>query len=156
MSRPFACAAAVAVLMLAGCAARGGPGPVQGHGASARQPAAGRVAGRLLLEGGPIRPDGQQPGPRSIRGVVTFTIAGDRPVTVRVGPSGIFSVGLPVGRYRVSGRSPAVMTVSNGAVVSERGRVLSGTEWEGPCSLPLSVTVSAHHTARAAVICAVP
>jgi hypothetical protein len=48
------------------------------------------------------------------------------------------------------------MTVSNGAVVSERGRLLSGTEWEGPCSLPLSVTVGAHHTARAAVVCAVP
>jgi hypothetical protein len=103
-----------------------------------------------------MRPGGNQPGPRSIRGVVTFTTAGDRPVTVRVGPSGIFSVGLPAGRYRVSGRSPAVMTVSNGAVVSERGRLLSGTEWERPCSLPLSVTVSAHHTARAAVICAVP
>lgn len=156
MSRPLACVAAAAVLMLAGCGTRGGPGPVQGHGASTRQPAAGRVTGRLLLEGGPIRLSGRQPGPRPIRGVVTFTTKGQRSVTVRVGPSGIFSVGLPTGRYRVSGRSPTVTTVSNGATVSGRGRLLSGNEWEAPCSLPLSVTVSAYHTARAAVICAVP
>jgi hypothetical protein len=48
------------------------------------------------------------------------------------------------------------MTVSNGATVSGRGRLLSGTEWEAPCSFPLSVTVTAHHAARAAVTCAVP
>jgi hypothetical protein len=65
-------------------------------------------------------------------------------------------VGLPAARYRVSGRSPAVMTVSNGAAVSERGRLLSGTEREARCSFPLSVTVAVHHTARAAVICTVP
>jgi hypothetical protein len=87
---------------------------------------------------------------------VTFTTAGHRPVQVRVGRSGIFAVGLPTGRYRVSGRSPAVMTVSNSAAVTDRGQLLSGTEWEAPCSLPLSVTVTGHRTARAAVICAVP
>jgi hypothetical protein len=153
MRRPLACAATVAVLMLAGCGMRGGPGPAQGDGASGRPPAAGRVTGRLLLEGGPIRPGGRQPGPRPIRGVVTFTTAGHQPVKVRAGRSGIFTVGLPPGRYRVSGRSPVV---SNGAAVTGRGQRRSGTGWQAPCSLPLSVTVTAHHTARAAVICAVP
>lgn len=138
MSRPLACAA-VAALMLAGCGTRGGP--VHRHGVSGRPPAAGRVVGRLLLEGGPMRPCGRQPGPRPIRGVVTFTVAGHQPVTVRVGRSGVFSVGLPPGRYRVAGGSPMV---SNGA------------KREAPCSLPLSVTVTPRHTARAAVICAVP
>ena len=156
MSRLLACAAAVAVLSLAGCGTRGWHDPVRGHGAGGRQPAAGRVTGQLLLEGGPIRPGGRQPGPRPIRGLVTFTTAGHRPVQIRAGRSGVFSVVLPPGRYRVSGRSPAVMTVSNGAAVTDRGRLLSGTEWEAPCSFPLSVTVTARHTARAAVICAVP
>ena len=155
MSRPLACAAAVAVLMLAGCGTRGGPGPAPGDGARGR-PAAGHVTGRLVLEGGPVRPGGRQPGPRPIHGTVTFRTAGHRPVRVRVGRSGIFTVGLPPGRYRVSGRSPAVMTVSNGAAVTDSGQLLSGTEWQTPCSLPLSVTVTTHHTARAAVICAVP
>ena len=83
----------------------------------------------------------------------------DQRATVGDGPSRAFwdlLGGLPTGRYRVSGRSPAVTTVSNGATVSGRGRLLSGTEWEAPCSLPLSVTVSAHHTVRTAVFCAVP
>jgi hypothetical protein len=56
----------------------------------------------------------------------------------------MFTVSLPPGRYRVSGRSPAVMTVSNGAAVTGRGQLLSGTGWQAPCSLPLSVTVTAH------------
>jgi hypothetical protein len=80
---------------------------------------------------------------------VTFTTPGHRPVRVRAGRSENFTVGLPLGRYRVSGRSPAVMTVSNGAAVTDIGQLLSGTAWEAPCSLPLSVTVTAHHTARA-------
>jgi hypothetical protein len=155
MNRSLACAAAVTALMLAGCGTRSGPGPVAGHGASGR-PAAGNVTGRLLLEGGPIRPGGRQPGPRPIRGVVTFTAAGHRPVRVRAGRSGAFSVHLPPGRYRVSARSPAVMTVSNGAAVTGRGALLSGTEGEAPCSFPLSVTVTTRHTARAVVICFVP
>src|SRR5215471_14247674 len=116
MNRPLGCAAAVAVLLLAGCGTRGGSGPMPGHGASGR-PAEGRVTGRLLLEGGPIRPDGRQPGPRPIRGV---------------------------------------LTVSNGAAVTDSGQLLSGREWERSCSFPLSVTVTARHTTRAAVICPVP
>ena len=155
MNRPLGCAAAVAVLLLAGCGTRGGPGPLPGHGASGR-PAAGRVTGRLLLEGGPIRPGGRQPGPRPIRGVLTFTAAGQRPVRARAGRTGVFFVRLPPGRYRVSARSPMVLTVSNGAAVTDSGQLLSGREWERPCSFPLSVTVTARHTTRAAVICPVP
>ncbi len=155
MSRLLAWAAAVAVLLLAGCGTRGGHGPVPGHGASGQRTAAGRVAGRLLIEGGALGPGGRQPGARPVRGVVTFTTAGHRPVKAQAGRSGVFSVGLPPGRYPVSGRSPAVMTVSNGAVLSARG-LLRGTEWEAPCSWPLSVTVTAHHTVRIAVICFVP
>jgi len=44
MNRPLACAAAVAVLLLAGCGIRGEPGPVPGHGASG-QPAVGASPG---------------------------------------------------------------------------------------------------------------
>jgi len=143
MNRPLGCAAAVAVLLLAGCGTRS-------------RPAAGRVTGRLLLEGGPIRPGGRQPGPRPIRGVLTFTTAGHRPVRARAGRTGVFFVRLPPGRYRVSARSPAVLTVSNGAAVTDSGQLLSGREWERPCSFPLSVTVTARHTTRAAVICPVP
>jgi len=47
------------------------------------------------------------------------------------------------------------MTVSNGAVVGARG-LIRGAAWEAPCSEPLSVTVTAHHTVRAAVVCFVP
>ena len=156
MRWPLACAAAVAVLMLAGCGTVAGPGPAPGDGAAGRASAAGRVTGRLLLEGGPILPGARQPGPRPIRGVVTFTTTGHRPVRVRAGRSGIFTVGLPPGRYRVFARSPTVRTVSTGAAVTDSGQLRSGTAWAAPCSLPLSVTVTAHHTARAAVICAVP
>ena len=155
MNRPLGCAAAVAVLLLAGCGTRGGPGPLPGQGASGR-PAAGRVTGRLLLEGGPIRPGGRQPGPRPIRGVLTFTTAGHRPVRARAGRTGVFFVRLPPGRYRVSARSPMVLTVSNGAAVTDSGQLLAGREWQRPCSFPLSVTVTARHTTRAAVICPVP
>jgi hypothetical protein len=83
-------------------------------------------------------------------------VAGHRPVRARAGRTGVFSVRLPPGRYRVSGRSPAVMTLSNGAAVTDSGLLLSGTEWVRPCSFPLSVTVTARHTTRAAVICPVP
>ena len=88
--------------------------------------------------------------------MLTFTTAGHRPVRAWAGRTGVFSVRLPPGRYRVSGRSPMVLTVSNGAAVTDTGQLLSGREWEKPCSIPLSVTVTARHTTRAAVICPVP
>jgi len=91
----------LAVLLLAGCAAPAGHGPVTGD-----------VAGRLLREGGPPGP-GDQSGLRPMAGTVTFTSAAHR-VTVRVGKSGTFSVRLPPGRYRVSGpcSRPAPVTVA--------------------------------------------
>jgi hypothetical protein len=104
----------------------------------------GHVAGRLVMEGGPLRPGGRQPGRRPIPGTVTFTSAGHRRVMVRVGPSGTFSVRLPPGRYHVSGRSPRIIEVSSGA------------ERELPCSQPLAVTVTIQHTAAIAVTCIVP
>jgi len=157
MNRSFGCAAtAMAVVLLAGCGARAASGPARDDRAGAQRVAAGRVTGRLLVEGGPVGPGGRQPGARPIRGMVTFTTAGHRPVQARAGRSGVFSVRLPPGRYRVLGRSPEILTVSNGATVSATGGLISGTSWETPCSMPVSVTVTAHHTVTAAVICPVP
>ena len=101
-------AAMLAVLLIAGCA---------GH-----EPATGQVTGRLLSNGG------ESPGQRPMPGSVAFTAVGHPPVTVRVPNSGIFSVRLPPGRYRVS----------------------------GPCSRPSPVTVTARHTAHVKIICIVP
>jgi hypothetical protein len=130
-------------LLLAGCAGAGsagagytritGPAPVQGH-----------LAGRLVMEGGPMGPGGQQPGERPMAGTVTFTAAGHQPVAVKVGSSGAFSVPLPPGRYRVSGRSPDIMEVDG------------GHSRELPCSQPTSATVTAGHTATITLSCVVP
>jgi len=134
--RSFAGVLAVLLLnapLLAGCAAAGG-----------HQPAAGRVTGRLLMEGGALGPGGRQPGKRPIPGTVTFTAAGRQPVSVQVPKAGTFTVLLPPGRYRVFGRSPRIIQVSNGA------------KRELPCSQPLRVTVTAHHSTTIAVTCIVP
>src|SRR5215467_6034176 len=150
MSRPLACAAAVAVLMLAGCGTRGGPGSARGDGARGRPPVAGRVTGRLLLEGGPIRPGGRQPGPRPIRGVVTFRTAGHRPVRVRAGRSGIFTVGALIHRAnrlsfcsrrqrldpwgwpsRRSGRSASAFALITGLGAYVKAHVRAGTSGVG-------------------------
>ena len=132
--RTFACALASLLLasLLAGCAAPGQQAPATGH-----------LAGRLVMEGGPMRPGGQQPGERPIPGTVTVTAAGHRPVTIRVGSSGTFSVWLPPGRYHVSGRSPDIVEVNG------------GTAYESPFS-PLSVTVIAGHTTTVALTVIVP
>jgi hypothetical protein len=100
-----ASAATLAVLGLAGCA---GPGPVTGQ-----------VTGQLLRQGG------QSPGRRPMPGTVVFAAAGHSQVTIRVADTGIFSVRLPPGRYRIS----------------------------GPCSQSLPVAVTAHHTTRVSLIC---
>jgi hypothetical protein len=103
------------------------------------------VTGKLLIEGGPIGPAGQQPGQRPIRGTVTFTATGHRPVQVGAGVSGKFSAWLPPGRYHVAGRSPDIETVTD-----------SGKYLEQTCLQPLSVTVSARHAASISVVCSVP
>src|ERR1700744_3717175 len=93
--------------------------------ASAGAPAgSGHLSGRLVMEGGPLGPGGKQPGERPMSGTVTFTAAGHRPITVKVGSSGTFSVPLPPGRYHVSGQSPDIMEIDGG-----RSREL-------PCSQP--------------------
>ena len=132
------CACALAGLLLtglaAGCASAGGQ----------VQPAAGRLAGKLVMEGGPMGPGGTQPGERPMSGTVTFTRAGHQAVTVKVGSSGEFSVPLPPGRYQVSGRSPDIMEVDG------------GHSRELPCSQPSSVVVSAGNTATLTLACIVP
>ncbi len=94
---------------LSGCAAAAGPGSA----ATQSHAAAGRLAVRMVMEGGPMSADGKQPGPRPISGTITITAPGRLPVTVAVGSSGTFSVPLPPGRYQVTGRSPALMTVDD-------------------------------------------
>jgi hypothetical protein len=138
-----ACGCALAALVLAGCAtASAQPTAPTGHPATGH-PATGHLTGRFLMEGGPMGPGGQQPGERPIPGTVTFTAAGRRPVTVKVGPSGSFSKQLPPGSYQVSGRSPDI----------EAG---SGKPQALPCSQPASVTLTAGHTTSVDVICYVP
>jgi len=146
MSQLRACACLVAAVLLTGCTAAGAAEhPASGPAAGNQARAAGHVTGRLLIEGGPIGPGGQQPGERPIPGTVTFTAAGHRPVSVGAGTSGKFSAWLPPGRYRVAGRSPDIETVTT-----------PGKTVEQTCSQPMSVTVSARHAATIAVVCIVP
>ena len=112
--------------------------------AAAQPPASGHLTGRLVMEGGPLGPDGKQPGERAMSGTVTVASAGHHPVTVAVGSSGAFSVPLPPGRYQVSGRSPDVMEIGGG-----RSREL-------PCSQPTSAVVTAGQTATITLTCIVP
>jgi hypothetical protein len=112
--------------------------------AGAQPPASGHLAGRLVMEGGPMVPGGTQPREVPMSGTVTFTAAGHQPVTVKVGSSGTFSVPLPAGRYQVSGRSPEITEIDGG-----RSREL-------PCSQPASVVVSAGSTATITLACIVP
>jgi hypothetical protein len=103
------------------------------------------LTGRFLIEGGPMRPGGGQPGERPLRGTLTFTAVGERTVSVPVGRSGTFSVALAPGAYHVSGRSPQIMEVSSG-----------GAQHETVCSQPLTVHVTGQHTLKIAVTCIVP
>ena len=137
------CACALTGLLLtsvaAGCASAGGTST-----GGTVHPATGHVAGKLVMEGGPLGPGGQQPGERPMSGTVTFTAAGRQAVTVTVGSSGEFSVPLPAGLYQVSGRSPDIMEVDGG-----RSREL-------PCSQPTSVVVTAGQTGTLTLTCIVP
>jgi hypothetical protein len=139
------CACALGVLLLTGCTAASATEHATGLVLTGPARTTGHVTGKLLIEGGPIGPGGQQPGERPIPGTVTFTTARHRSVAVGVGTSGKFSVWLPPGRYQVAGRSPDIITVTG-----------SGKDLEQTCSQPLSVTVSARHAATIAVVCIVP
>jgi hypothetical protein len=123
----------LAATLLTACAGVPGPGSPRGT-----------VTGRLMLEGGPGVPGGRPPGQRPIPGTVQFTDRQHRLILAQVGNSGDFSVRLPAGSYAVSGRSPRVIEVSNGA------------RHEITCSQTLSVTVTLRHTTRVALTCIVP
>ena len=110
--------------------------------ATAQPPASGHLAGRLVMEGGPLGTGGKQPGERAMSGTVMVTSGGHQPVTV--GSSGTFSVPLPPGRYQVSGRSPDVMEIDG------------GHRRELPCSPPASAVVTAGQTAIITLTCVVP
>jgi hypothetical protein len=127
------CVCLLAVLLMAGCASAGGQAPATGH-----------LTGRLVMEGGPLGPGGQQPGERPVSGAVTFT-GGHQRVTVQVGSSGSFSVQLAAGRYQVCGRSPKI-EVSNSP----------DSEKDPACAEPLSATVTAGRTATITVALIVP
>ena len=136
------CACALTGLLLtsvaAGCASAGGA-----SAGGTVHPATGHLTGKLVMEGGPMMPGGEQPGERPMSGTVTFTAAGHQAVTVIVGSSGEFSVPLPPGRYHVSGRSPDIMEVDG------------GHSRELPCSQPTSVVVTAGSSSTVTLACIV-
>jgi len=145
------CACLLATLALAGCATASHtsqPGLTSHTGAAA---VTGHLTGRFVMEGGPISATGQQPGERPIPGTVTLTAAGHPLVTIQVGGSGRFSAWLPPGRYQVSGRSPNIEEASSAQVGSGSNQGV-----ERPCSQPLSVTITAGHTAAITLTCIVP
>ncbi len=140
-------AAAGLALMLTACAA-GGPAPHAGLAAAMRtrtQGDQGKVVGSFSRVGGPLGSGGQQPPTVSLSGTLSFNAAHRRAVAVRVGKSGQFSVWLPAGAYRVSGRSPSILEV-----------LASGATLETPCSPQVPVTVVAEQTVRISVVCSVP
>ena len=145
MSQLRTCACLLGALLLSGCTAAGAAVHTTDHTATGPARVTGQVTGRLLIEGGPVSPYGQQPGERPIPGTVTFTTARHRPVSVGAGVSGRFSVWLPPGQYQAAGRSPDIITVTD-----------SGRDLEQTCSGPVSVTVAARHAAIITVVCIVP
>ena len=148
------CACLLATLALAGCATASQAGHTDQASTTSHTGSAavtGHLTGRFVMEGGPISPGGQQPGERPIPGTVTLTAAGHRPVTIQVGDSGKFSAWLPPGRYQVSGRSPDIEEASSAQAGSGASQGV-----ERPCSQPLSVTITAGHTAAITLTCIVP
>jgi hypothetical protein len=129
--------------LVAACAASGSSPPRHSHarvGTNLRTEL-GRVTGTFERVGGPLGPSGAQPKPVRLSGTITFTAAQARPVLVRVGRSGIFTVRLAAGSYRVTGRSPQVGGPGQSTL---------------RCAVPLTVDVLAGHATRLKVVCPVP
>jgi hypothetical protein len=127
LARPVSCLAAVP--LLAG---------------SGRDPARGTVTGRLVREGGPLGPGGQQPGAHPIPGTIRFTAGRHRAIMVRTSRAGRFSVQLPAGKYQVADRSPRLLLVAANGIARQT--------W----SRPVTVTVTAHHVTRITLVIPVP
>lgn len=73
----------LAALLPGACAAGPGHGSSPGHDATQ-----GTVTGRMVREGGPIGPGGQQPGTHPIPGTVRFMVGGHQVITVRTSQAG--------------------------------------------------------------------
>jgi hypothetical protein len=145
-----------AVLLSAACAANTQvTSSTQPTSSVTTQTGTGLVQGKFIREGGPMGPGGQQPAVR-LSGTVAFNGGPGDVVRFHVGKSGAFSLRLPAGTYAVTGRTPSIMQVSNGAVVSAKGQVIKGHGTETVCSVPLSVTVTPQHTSKITLICVVP
>jgi hypothetical protein len=139
LARAVSCLAALP--LLAACAAGSGQHTAAGSG---RDPARGTVTGRLVREGGPLGPGGQQPGAHPIPGTIRFTAARHRVIMVRTSHAGRFSVQLPAGKYQVADRSPRLLLVAANGIARQT--------W----SRPVTVTVTGHHVTRITLIIAVP
>lgn len=139
-------------VMVAGCGSTtAGSTPVggmttPGGGASVTSTTlgTGTVLGTFQRAGGPALPNG---GTLVVplTGVVSFQRAGGGTTSVTVGKTGKFSVPLPPGTYRVSGRSESI-----------RQQNPDGSTSAPPCSQPLTTRVRAGETERITVVCAVP
>lgn len=165
--RLMAAVAVAVAAILAGCTPARAPAGASPQGASppggstagaARSHTAdGRVTGRFVREGGPMRPGGRPPAVVPLAGTITFrATSGDWLRHVRVGKSGRFSVALPPGIFTVSGRSPAIAEVSSGSTVGPGGQVTGGTRSDPPCPSRLTVRVTAGRTTVVRVACPVP
>jgi hypothetical protein len=143
MNRLQAVTGVAAIVLLAACAPAvahtvahtAAGGTAAGGTAAGGIAAGGTVSGKLEIDGGPISPDGRQPGKRPWPGTVRFTRTHHHPITVHVGDSGTFSVHLPPGTYATCSR-PAGMP--------------------GPCSDARKVAVTAGHTTEIAFTFFVP
>jgi len=137
LAQAVSCLAAMP--LLAGCAAS-----LAQDTAGRAGPTRGTVTGRLVREGGPIGPGGQQPGVHPIPGTIRFAAGRHQVIMVRTSKTGRFSVQLPSGKYQVADRSPRVLLVGANGIGHQT--------W----SRPVVVTVSGHHVTRITLVIAVP
>jgi len=140
-----AVSALAALPLLAACAAEAGQHSSQHTQAGPGQdPARGTVTGRLVREGGPLGPGGQQPGAHPIPGTIRFSTGEHQVIMVRTSRAGRFSVQLPAGKYQVADRSPRLLLVAANGI--------SHQTW----SRPVTVLVTAGHVTRITLVIAVP